>query len=229
MLYTCSNISLTYKDGDRNKFALRDVSLSLPSTGLVMIAGASGSGKTSLLYLLSGIKKPTAGTILYQGEKLRFSPKKRRSEIGFVFQSSYLIHYLSVRDNVVLDSGKHRRAEELFFRLGISEVMHRKPHELSGGQKQRVTIARALMRDPNVILADEPTAALDHASGVNIIKTLLELSKNRLVAIVTHDLSMLSYADIIIHIHDGEIIKNQTQLNESLLVNNKRTYQSIQF
>ena len=205
MLYQLQNVDLQYRDGKQTKFALKDISLNLPDKGLITILGPSGSGKTSLLYILSGIKKPTSGQVLFKQKNFNLSPEERKDCLGFIFQSSFLINYLNVLENIAIGFDDKARVKEVLDALQIGDLEKRMPYELSGGQKQRVAIARALIHRPVVILADEPTASLDHVAANKIIEILKETSKNYLVVMVTHDNSLIQSSDQVISIWDGQI------------------------
>lgn len=206
--------SLEYEDHGRRVFACRNVDLEIQPGEFVGILGPSGSGKSSLLYLLSGLKTPTSGQALLDGQDLATQTdaeraRIRRSDIGFVFQHPFLIGYLTVFENVVATNpgqASRVRAKELLEQLGVADKAERFPHELSGGEKQRVVVARALAHRPRVIFADEPTAALDHTNGAAVVSLLAEHRGEGSLVMVTHDASMLEKADRVISISDGTII-----------------------
>ncbi|HZH97456.1 MAG TPA: ATP-binding cassette domain-containing protein, partial [Fimbriimonadaceae bacterium] len=175
--------SLMYMDHGREVYACKEVDLSVGQGEFLGILGPSGSGKSSLLYLLSGLKTPTSGDVRFNGVSLQslnddVRSRLRLREFGFVFQQPYLLGYLTARENVVVAAGGTKdkafteQAEDLLENLGLSTKMHRFPHELSGGERQRVCVARALLGRPKVIFADEPTAALDHTNGVQVVHLL---------------------------------------------------------
>jgi putative ABC transport system ATP-binding protein len=208
-------VSLAYFDGDNTNYAVCDVNLQLPQRGFVGVIGPSGSGKSSLLYLLSGLKRATSGQIKfcgdpYSGMKEREITNLRRSRFGFVFQQPFLLNYLTARENVLAaairgDSTAAQRTNELFQSLQISDYAERFPYHLSGGERQRVCVARAMINLPAVIFADEPTASLDHANGHIVIDLLASYRDRGLVIVVTHDLEMVSGADIVYEMRDGRI------------------------
>lgn len=170
-----------------------------------------------MLYLLSGLKLPTHGDIQFDGRSLpslddAARARLRLEEFGFVFQQPYLLGYLSALENVRIARGLNPRKpasespEELLRTLGLGEKLHRLPHELSGGERQRVCVARALYGDPSVIFADEPTAALDHRNGQQVVDLLNQHRGKGALVMVTHDPSMLEGADRILRIEDGTLL-----------------------
>lgn len=208
-------VSLCYGDGDRVTYAVADVSLDLPQAGFVGIMGPSGSGKSSLLYLLSGLKRPTSGDVrfhgrAYSGLNERSLVQLRRERFGFVFQQPFLLNYLTGRENVLAAACANDRqaaghAQCLFQALGIAELAEKLPHHLSGGERQRVCVARAMISHPQVIFADEPTASLDHANGHAVIDLLAGYRDRGLVVVVTHDPEMVAGADRVYHMRDGRL------------------------
>ena len=212
----CERASLAYTDGERTTYALRDVTATLLPGRFYGIMGPSGSGKSSLLYVLSGLKRPTEGTARY-GDLVynrRTEPeitRLRREKYGFVFQQPFLMPYLTALENVVLaapsvDRAARERARRFLEELGLSGLGHKLPSQLSGGEKQRVSIARAMMNDPEVIFADEPTASLDHANGHRVVDTLAAYRTRGSVVVVTHDPEMLTGADEILLLRDGALV-----------------------
>ena len=213
-------ISKSYKTGSFFQKALNEVSINFREQEFVAILGSSGSGKTTLLNMIGGLDVYDSGDLIFNGK----STKKfkdgdwdafRNNSIGFVFQSYNLISHISVLDNVEMGmtlSGKskaerNKKALEVLDKVGLKEHSHKKPNQLSGGQMQRVAIARALANDPDIILADEPTGALDTTTGEQILDLIKEISKNKLVIMVTHDSSMANkYAKRIIKLKDGEVM-----------------------
>lgn len=206
--------SLTYRDHEKVVHACDAIDLSLAKGEFLGILGPSGSGKSSLLYLMCGLKVPTAGKVLYKDEDLNAMPVKekdglRLKEFGFVFQYPYLIGYLSALENVMIadpDAKDASEALDLFDRLEIADKAQRMPHELSGGEKQRVCVARALIGGSHVIFADEPTAALDHSTGVKVMELLAEHRGEGALVVVTHDTSMLERADRVVTIQSGKLV-----------------------
>lgn len=214
-------VSKVYKDGPAEFKALEHVSLKVEPGEFVAVMGPSGSGKSTFLSITGALLSPTEGRIQLNGQEItRLSSKERTKlrleKIGFVFQSSNLIPYLTVRDQLLLISRlakmNHHEAElrsqELLEHLELSDRAARYPSELSGGQRQRVAIARALMNDPEIILADEPTASLDSKRGREVVELLAYEIKSRKKSgiMVTHDERVLDMCDRIITIKDGRLI-----------------------
>ena len=217
------NIYKTYKSKKGiNTKALDNISLKLPDTGFVFIVGKSGSGKSTLLNIISGLDKEDSGEIIVDGKSLkRFKSKDydyyRNKYIGFVFQEFNLINEYNVYDNILLSLKLQKKkaskedCDTMLSNLGLENLGNRKVYELSGGQKQRVSIARALIKNPKVLIADEPTGSLDQESGKQIFEILKKISKDKLVIVVSHDIeSAKMYGDNIIEISDGHIIYDTT-------------------
>ncbi len=206
--------------------ALRGIDLKLPDSGLVFIIGKSGSGKSTLLNLLGGLDTITSGDIIADGNSLSNFSKKdfenyRNSYIGFVFQHYYLLEELTVKQNVELAmsiTGKddQNKISELLAKVGLDGYEDRYPRELSGGQQQRVAIARALAKNPKLILGDELTGNLDHNTSVDILNVLKEISKEKLVIVVSHNLDEADqFADRIIELHDGQIYRDRSRITRN--------------
>ena len=197
---------------------LSDVSFKAHSGELSLVLGPSGSGKSTFLTIAGGLQRPTSGQVLIDGQDInRFSEKQRDeirlNQIGFVLQSYNLLSYLSVADQFALVDRVHKgnlspdRLEKLLQELGIDQLVNKFPDELSGGQNQRVAIARALYTDPAIILADEPTAALDSERVKVVGRLMKEMAKqyDKAVVVVTHDLRLKDFADRIYQIMDGKM------------------------
>lgn len=210
---SASGVGLAYFDGGSRTDALIDVNLSLPPTGFLGVMGPSGSGKSSLLYVLSGLKHPTSGSVRFRDLTLSDASDRRlaalrREHFGFVFQQPWLLGWQTAAENVLdgaptVDASARRYASELMSELGLSALASKRPSQLSGGEKQRVCIARAMMNRPGVIFADEPTASLDHRNGHLVIDLLARYRESGLVIVVTHDPEMLRDADRVIVMRDG--------------------------
>lgn len=222
------NIRKIYKVGDIETKALDGISVAFREKEFVAILGPSGSGKTTCLNIIGGLDRYTGGDLIIKGKKTsNFSDRDwdayRNNSIGFVFQSYNLITHLSIVANVELGmtlSGiskeeKHRRALDVLNRVGLGDHLHKKPNQLSGGQMQRVAIARALANDPEILLCDEPTGALDSDTSVQIMELIKELAADRLVIMVTHNPDLANrYADRIIQFEDGKIISDSRPHDE---------------
>lgn len=216
------NLTKIYKARDIEVKALSNINLILPEKGFVVITGKSGSGKSTLLNIIGGLDNFNSGEIIIKNKSTKdFKPsdydKYRNTYVGFVFQEFYLIDKYTIRKNISLalelqGYKKHEinnKVEDILKMVNLSEVINRKPNEISGGQKQRIAIARSLIKNPDVILCDEPTGNLDSETGKQILHTLKELSKEKLVIMVTHDIEFAhTYGDRIIELKDGEIIND---------------------
>jgi putative ABC transport system ATP-binding protein len=214
------SVSKIYGAGSVQVKAIDDVSFSVEKGEFVALVGPSGSGKTTMLAMLAGLLEPTSGSVFIEGEdlaKMRESQRSRfrRRRIGFTFQANNLVSYLTALENVELmlrltgqySAANKKRARRLMEMLGLEERMHALPRELSGGQQQRVAIARSLINNPVVVLADEPTASLDTERAYQVVETMAHLvhEQGRAGIMVTHDLRMVEYADRIVHLLDGRL------------------------
>jgi ABC-type lipoprotein export system ATPase subunit len=201
--------------GRAERRVLDGVTLDVEAGEVVAVLGRSGSGKSTLLHLLGGLERPDAGQILLAGQDItRQRPgalaKTRLRHVGFVFQAFHLIEELSGEENVLLPArlpgaGRdgERRARRLIGELGLTEIADRRPHELSGGEQQRLAIARAMVNDPEVVLADEPTGNLDQENRATVLALLRNL--RRAVVIVTHEPEAAAIADRVLHLDDGRL------------------------
>ncbi len=209
--------------GDLRKQVLFDINLDLPRGQIVIMTGPSGSGKTTLLTLIGALRTLREGSLRVMGQELvGLSDRKLievRRNIGFIFQSHNLFESLTAAQNVEMAvelqrhwHNKRAQAVEILTQLGLKERVDYKPGSLSGGQKQRVAIARALVNHPPLILADEPTAALDKQSGRDVVSLMQKLSRedNRTILMVTHDNRILDVADRIINLVDGRVESDET-------------------
>jgi putative ABC transport system ATP-binding protein len=229
---TLSGLRKTYTLGQTKVHALAGVDLAIEPGSFTAVMGPSGSGKSTLLYLVGGLDRPTSGTIEVGGQTVELLDENalaiyRRRTIGFIFQSFNLIPTLTALDNVAFPmrfAGLSRRkrqlrAYELLQRVGLGDRIHHKPTELSGGQQQRVAVARALVNDPQLILADEPTGNLDTSSGSSIMQLLAELhGQGRTVLVVTHDPRMSAYATSTVYMLDGRIVPDTEYLEATSVV-----------
>jgi len=211
-------VSKVYTIGDRRIPVVDRVSLSVLAGECLVVAGSSGSGKTTLLSLLSGLDKPTSGRVRVLEKDItdmgedELAPL-RNEGIGFVFQSFHLIPSLTALENVMFpaelkgDLAAHTKAQSLLRRVGLTDRGGNFPHQLSGGEKQRVAICRALINDPAIVFADEPTGNLDSSNGEAILSLLLELHRERqtTLVIVTHNAEIAGLADRVITLQDGKI------------------------
>jgi len=217
-------LSKIYHEGTTELRALRGVDLEVRAGELTLLMGPSGSGKTTLLSILGCILRASDGKLEILGEDVGSLPESelpriRREAIGFVFQGFNLFPTLTAAENVALaldvrgirGAAGQKRGEELLAEVGLAQKARSFPADLSGGQKQRVAIARALAGDPPILLADEPTAALDSTSGRTVIELLQRLAHKhgRAVVMVTHDPRVLTFGDRIIHLEDGRILKEE--------------------
>lgn len=211
----CAAASLAYTDGERTTFALREITVRLAPGQFYGIMGPSGSGKSSLLYVLSGLKMPTSGDafyhdFIYNRRKPFEVAALRRERFGFVFQQPFLLAYLTALENIMVAAPKdsaatREKARSLLAEMGLGSMEGKYPGQLSGGEKQRVSVIRAMMNDPEIIFADEPTAALDHTNGRRVVDALAQWRGKGTVVVVTHDPEMLSDADEVIYLRDGEL------------------------
>lgn len=221
-LLTLQDICRSYPSGDGSVEVLKGITLSINAGEMVAIVGASGSGKSTLMNILGCLDKPTSGTYCVAGRDVATLDadalaQLRREHFGFIFQRYHLLSHLSAEQNVEIPAvyagverkRRQARAQQLLQRLGLGDRMDYQPSQLSGGQQQRVSIARALMNGGEVILADEPTGALDSHSGEEVMAILHQLKdQGHTIIIVTHDPLVARQAERIIEIHDGEIIAN---------------------
>ncbi len=230
------NISKTYITGELKQKALDEVSLNLRDNEFVAILGPSGSGKTTLLNVIGGLDRydggPNSGDLVINGISTKKYKDKdwdsyRNHTIGFIFQSYNLISHQSLLANVELaltisgvsSAERKKRAIEALTKVGLGEQIHKKPNQLSGGQMQRVAIARALVNDPKILLADEPTGALDSETSIQVMDLLKEVAQDRLVVMVTHNPELADkYATRIVHLQDGKIVgdSNPYEISEQV-------------
>ena len=206
--------------GDSKVTAVNGIDLDIPAGSFTVIMGPSGSGKSTLLYMLGGLDWPTGGSLMVGGEEIARMDENdladyRQRKVGFVFQSFNLISSMTAEENVafplrfagISSSERKQRAETMLEGVGLGERMDHRPTELSGGQQQRVAVARALINDPPLILADEPTGNLDSNSGFAIMELLFSLHQaGKTLVVVTHDQRMTQYATHMVYILDGNLV-----------------------
>ena len=220
----------TTRFGGNHVQALSDVSFSVERGEYVAIMGESGSGKTTLLNILASLDKPTSGQVLLNGKStITIKDKEisafRRDNLGFVFQDFNLLDTFSIQDNIFLPlvlSGKSyeemkKRLDPIVKRLGISDILSKYPYEVSGGQKQRTAVARALITEPQLILADEPTGALDSHATDGLLKLFSEINKEgQTILMVTHSVKAASHAKRVLFIKDGEVFHQIYRASQSV-------------
>lgn len=241
-LINLENIVREFPAGDSTIQVLKSINLTINAGEMVAIIGASGSGKSTLMNILGCLDKPTTGTYSISGRiTSKLSPDElaelRREHFGFIFQRYHLLNALTAQGNVeipaiyagVNDEERQKRATEILTRLGLADKIHNKPNQLSGGQQQRVSIGRALINGGQIILADEPTGALDRKSGLEVMAILRELhSQGHTVIIVTHDANIAQSAQRIIEISDGNIISDSINPNYQSETNDNRQVKQIE-
>jgi putative ABC transport system ATP-binding protein len=223
VVITVNNLNHYFGKGNLKKQVLFDINLEIGKGEIVLMTGPSGSGKTTLLTLSGGLRSPQEGSLQVLGVEMVGASKKRiievRRNIGYIFQAHNLLKSLTAQQNVQMAGQLHpqmsssevkKRAIEMLDAVGLSDRKTYYPENLSGGQKQRVAIARALMSHPKLVLADEPTAALDGKSGREIVEIMQRLAKEQgtTILMVTHDNRILDVADRIVHLEDGTLAQD---------------------
>ncbi len=222
-LVELKNVSRIYKSGEHEQKALDDVDLEFGEGKFIVVLGPSGAGKSTLLNLLGGLDSPTEGTIVVDGQDISKLSADELAEyraklVGFVFQFYNLIPTLTVRENVELVnqiSPNPLSGEQMIEEVGLSDHLNNFPSELSGGEQQRVSIARALAKNPKILLCDEPTGALDSETGVVVLKLLLKMARNygKTIIIVTHNQNIAKMADEVVRVKNGKIKSVEMQEN----------------
>jgi len=219
-IVSTANLKKTYQQGKVDVQALKGISLSIDSGEFVALAGPSGSGKTTLLNMIGGLDLPDSGRVIVDGNEYGSMNQSqlailRLHKIGFVFQAYNLIPVLSALENVefvmllqgVPEKDRRIRAEAILDDVGLKGKHDRRPAELSGGQQQRVAVARAIVSNPSIVLADEPTANLDSKTGQGLLEMMKEMNKKKEVTFIfsTHDSMVMDYARRLIYIRDGQV------------------------
>ena len=217
------NVSRIYKSGEHDLKALDNVNMSLDEGKFVVILGPSGAGKSTLLNLLGGLDSPTSGKIYVEGKDISTLSSDeladyRAETVGFVFQFYNLVPTLTVHENVALVkeiAPNALSATKMIEEVGLSDHLRNFPSELSGGEQQRVSIARALAKNPKILLCDEPTGALDSETGVMVLKLLLKMARNykKTIVIVTHNQNIAKMADVVVMVKNGHVISCEEQQN----------------
>jgi putative ABC transport system ATP-binding protein len=219
---TIQNLDFSFGQGRLRKQILFDVNLVIMTGEIVIMTGPSGSGKTTLLTLIGCLRSIQSGSLNILGQELRGASKQHmveiRRNIGYIFQAHNLLHSLTAKQNVQMSlelhnipvAEAHAKSEKMLTEVGLEDRINYYPESLSGGQKQRVAIARALASHPKLVLADEPTAALDKQSGRDVVEIMQRLAKEQgsTILLVTHDNRILDIADRIVHMEDGKLAAN---------------------
>lgn len=222
-LVQLKHVTRIYKSGDHEQKALDDVELSLEEGKFIVILGPSGAGKSTLLNILGGLDSPTSGTVTVCGKDIsnltgNALADYRASTVGFVFQFYNLIPTLTVQENVALvkELVPHALdAKRILSEVGLADHLRKFPLEISGGEQQRVSIARALAKNPKILLCDEPTGALDSETGVMVLKLLFSMARNygKTIVIVTHNQNIAKMADVVIRVKNGKLRSCEEQQN----------------
>jgi putative ABC transport system ATP-binding protein len=224
ILIEVKDVTKTYHTGEVDVPALHSMNLTIEKGEFSAIAGPSGSGKTTLLNIISGLDIPTSGNVMLTGKSVsKMSSTElsdfRRDHIGFIFQSYNLIPVLNVRENIeyimllqgVSKKERHERVEQILREVGLEGMQERFPSQLSGGQQQRVAVARAVVSHPDIILADEPTANLDTATGASLLEMMRKLNENKGITFLfsTHEIMVMNMARRLVMLKDGTIEKEE--------------------
>jgi putative ABC transport system ATP-binding protein len=222
----CINVKKSYRQGEIEVHALRDVSLAIEKGEFTAVAGPSGSGKTTLLNLVGGLDTSDAGSIMVDGKVFNQISQSRLAnlrlhKIGFVFQAYNLIPVLSAAENVefvmllqgVSAQERQQRAKKILDDVGLADKYDRRPAELSGGQQQRVAVARAIVSDPSIVLADEPTANLDSETGNGLLEMMKKMNEEKKVTFIfsTHDKMVMDYARRLVLLRDGRLADDRVK------------------
>ena len=219
VFFRMTNVNKFYPMGEEQAHILKDVNLQIEAGEYLSVLGPSGSGKSTLMNIIGCLDTATSGKYLLEGQEIEELTEVelaqiRSSKIGFIFQNSQLLPRLTAQKNVempliyagVPPRERKKQACEMLERVGLSDRMHHYPNQLSGGQQQRVAIARALVGNPSILLADEPTGALDQKTGRQVMALFQELNREgRTIVMITHDMNIAAYARRVVHIIDGEL------------------------
>jgi putative ABC transport system ATP-binding protein len=217
-MLSAHDLALDYRSGGAVAHAVDTVSLTVERGSFVGLIGPSGSGKSSLMYLLSGLKRPNRGSVSFEDRAYASLSgaglmRLRRQRFGFVFQQHFLVNYLSAFENVMVGAVKRNHevaayALELLSRVGLGDKLQKRPYQLSIGERQRVAVARALIHRPAIVFADEPTASLDQTTGHEVVNLLADYRRGGggSLLVVTHDQAMLTGADRVLQMRDGRLI-----------------------
>lgn len=229
-LIVANELTKAYRRGSEIVCALKDANLAVFRGEFIAVVGPSGSGKTTLLNLLGCLDKPTSGSLRLNGTEISHLPEKelvkvRRSNIGFVFQQFYLLPTLTVRENIELpllfnrtvsNEERTKRIKEIIDVVGLGNRINHLPHQLSGGEMQRVAIGRALVNEPKILLADEPTGNLDSATAESVYQLFLRLNHEGLtIIVVTHNLELANITHRIVRLKDGKIVADTSNRRQN--------------
>jgi len=217
VLFRLKEVKKHYRMGEETVKALDKISLEIERKKFIMLFGPSGSGKSTLLHVLGGLDSPTSGTVFFNGKDIStFTQDQkagfRKKNIGFVFQFFNLIPTLNALENVLVSRMFERDVSDIYARklliqVGLEKRLFHLPHQLSGGERQRVALARSLVNNPEVILADEPTGNLDQKATREVMDILERFNaKGKTIVVVTHDRGLLHYGDVVVNISDGKIV-----------------------
>ena len=211
MVLSAENLTMKYHDGENERTILQDISVKFKDKNCYVLVGPSGSGKSTLLYLLSTLRNPTEGMIKLNDEIISYSKKAesiRYEKFGFIFQQAFLLPYLTAKENICMakkDRDISLKADNWLEKFNMSNLSQKYPHQLSGGEKQRIAIIRALIKNPCVIFADEPTASLDRENARLVFDVLKKEASYSILIMATHDLSLLTGDEKVYKIADQKI------------------------